>query len=203
MLRQTLLAGGSGPPEALAQIACALNHAGVDPRLAVPLVTPLLNLTLTPDFPPSSLPPEQQRRRLLTILVEWILGTALRTPLIIALEDLHWVDPSTLELLQLLVEQGNAAPLFLLFTARPEFHPSWPLRAHHAQLTLNRLGSRDIRSMVAQVAAQKALTDETIRVVIERTGGVPLFAEELTRAVLESGMQGSPGKPYLRPYMTP
>jgi predicted ATPase len=96
-------------------------------------------------------------------------------------------DPSTLEWLQLLVEQGNTAPLFLLFTGRPEFHPGWPLRAHHAQLTLNRLGAPDIRAIVTQVAAQKALTDETISAVIERTGGVPLFAEELTRAVLESG----------------
>jgi predicted ATPase len=90
-------------------------------------------------------------------------------------------------LLQLLVEQGNTAPLFLLFTARPEFHPAWPLRAHHAQLNLNRLGTRDIRAMITQVAAQKALSDDTISAVIERTGGVPLFVEELTRAVLESG----------------
>src|SRR6516225_3340745 len=187
MLRQALFAGGNGPPDGIAQMAGTLSHAGVDPNSAVPLLAPLLNLALPPEYSPSSLPPEQQRRRLLALLVEWILGTARQRPLIIALEDLHWADPSTLELLQLLVEQGNTAPLFLLFTARPEFHPSWPLRAHHAQLNLNRLGKRDIRAMVTQVAAQKALTDETISAVVERTGGVPLFVEELTRAVLESG----------------
>jgi class 3 adenylate cyclase/tetratricopeptide (TPR) repeat protein len=187
MLRQALFASGNGPPDAIAQMAGALSHAGVDPSSAVPVLAPLLNLTLPPEYSPWSLPPEQQRRRLLALLVEWILGTARARPLIIAIEDLHWADPSTLDLLQLLVEQGNTAPLFLLFTARPEFHPAWPLRAHHGQLNLNHLGTRDIRTMVTQVAAQKALTDETISAVIERTGGVPLFVEELTRAVLERG----------------
>ena len=105
----------------------------------------------------------------------------------IATEDLHWADPSTLELTQLLVEQGAPARLLLLYTARPEFHAPWPMRAHHTQINLNRLTARDVRTMVAQVAARIALSDETVATVVERTGGVPLFVEELTRAVLESG----------------
>jgi hypothetical protein len=108
-------------------------------------------------------------------------------PTVIAIEDLHWADPSTLELLQLLVEQRTTARLLLLFTARPEFHAPCMTRAHHAQITLSRLSARDVRTMVEEVAAQKALTEETIAIVLERTGGVPLFVEELTRAVLESG----------------
>jgi tetratricopeptide (TPR) repeat protein len=106
--------------------------------------------------------------------------------MVIATEDLHWADPSTLELLQLLVEQGATAQLLLLYTARPEFHAPWPPRAHHTQLSLNRLSSRNVRAMVGEVAAQKALSEETIATVVERTGGVPLFVEELTLAVLES-----------------
>jgi predicted ATPase len=106
---------------------------------------------------------------------------------VIATEDLHWADPSTLELTQLLVEQGATAPLMLLYTARPEFQAQWPRRAHHTQINLNRLSSRDVRTIVGQVAAQKALSDETIATVVERTSGVPLFVEELTRAVLEGG----------------
>ena len=86
-----------------------------------------------------------------------------------------------------LVEQGATSRLLLMYTARPEFRAPWTLRAHHTQVTLNRLNVRDIRTMVAQVAASKALSDETITTVVERTGGVPLFVEELTRAVLESG----------------
>jgi tetratricopeptide (TPR) repeat protein len=102
-------------------------------------------------------------------------------------EDLHWLDPSTLELEQLLAEQAPTIPLMLLYTARPEFHPQWPMRSHHTQITLNRLSARNVREMVALVAARNALASESVEAVIERTGGVPLFVEELTRAVLESG----------------
>jgi tetratricopeptide (TPR) repeat protein len=107
--------------------------------------------------------------------------------LIIATEDLHWLDPSTLELEQLLAEQGVMVPLMLMCTARPEFHAPWPMRSHHTQITLNRLSARNVREMVALVAARNALASESVDVVIERTGGVPLFVEELTRAVLENG----------------
>jgi tetratricopeptide (TPR) repeat protein len=107
--------------------------------------------------------------------------------MVLTIEDLHWADASTLELLELLVEQGATARLLILCTARPEFRPPWAMRAHHAQIALNRLGVRDIRMMVAQVAASKALSEETVTAVVERTGGVPLFVEELTRAVLEGG----------------
>jgi predicted ATPase len=159
--------------------------AGLKPAEAIPLIAPLLNLPI-PAYPPSALPPEQQRRRSLATLVEWLLSAARALPLVIVVEDLHWADPSTLELIQLLVEQGATARLLLLYTARPEF-AHWPLRAHHTQITLNRLSMRNARTMVVQVAAQKALVEETIAAVVERTGGVPLFVEELTRAVLESG----------------
>jgi tetratricopeptide (TPR) repeat protein len=102
-------------------------------------------------------------------------------------EDLHWLDPTTLDLQQLLIEQGATAPLMLLYTARPEFRTPWPLRAHHTQIILDRLNARNVREMIAQVAARKALADETVTAVVERTSGVPLFVEELTRVVLESG----------------
>jgi tetratricopeptide (TPR) repeat protein len=175
------------PEEQLAQLAPRLELAGLNAAEAIPLIAPLLNLQLPPQYPPSALSPDQQRRRLLAILVEWVLGSAHVQPLIIATEDLHWADPSTLELIKLLVEQGASARLLLLYTARPEFHAPWPSRAHHTQINLNRLTSGNVRSMVAQVAAKIALSDETVAAVVERTGGVPLFVEELTRAVLESG----------------
>ena len=188
MLRELLAwRGDESAEEQIAQLEPRLAAAGLKPAEAIPLIAPLLNLPLPAKYPPSTLSPEQQRRRLLATLVEWVLGAARAQPLVIAIEDLHWVDPSTLELIQLLVEQGATARLLLLYTARPEFRAPWPLRAHHTQITLNRLSARNVRTMVAQVAAQKALSDETIATVVERTGGVPLFVEELTRAVLESG----------------
>ena len=179
--------GGKSAEEQLAQLERRLELAGLKPAETIPLIAPLLNLPLSDKYPPSSLSPEQQRRRLLATLVEWVLGAARAQPLVIATEDLHWADASTLELIQLLVEQGATARLLLLYTARPEFRAQWPPRAHYTQITLSRLSARNVRTMVEEVAARKAMSDETIATVIERTGGVPLFVEELTRAVLESG----------------
>jgi class 3 adenylate cyclase len=171
----------------LAALEASLGLAGLDPDEAVPLIAPLLELPVGTRYPPLSMAPDQQRKRLLATLVGWTFGVAKTQPLVIATEDLHWADPSTLELIQLMVEQGAHARLLLLYTARPEFHAPWPMRAHHTQLNLNRLTARNVRAMVAQVAARIALADETVATVVERTGGVPLFVEELTRAVLESG----------------
>jgi predicted ATPase len=171
----------------LAALEASLGLAGLSPNETMPLMAPLLELPVVAQYPPSSMVPDQQRKRLLAALVVWTLGAAKAQPLVIVTEDLHWADPSTLELTQLLVEQGATARLLLLYTARPEFRAAWPLRAHHAQITLNRLSSHNVRTMVGQVAAQGALSEETIATVVERTGGVPLFVEELTRAVLESG----------------
>jgi predicted ATPase len=106
-------------------------------------------------------------------------------PLVIVAED--WADPSTLELLELLLEQGATTRLLLIYTGRPEFRPQWPMRANHFLITLSRLSPRNVRTMVGQVASRKALSEETVAAVVQRTGGVPLFVEELTRAILESG----------------
>lgn len=187
LLHRSFFAQGDSISDGITRMAEGLSGVGLDPASTVPLLAPLLNLPLPPEYSPLLVPADEQRRRLLRLLVDWIFARAAVRLLIVAVEDLHWADPSTIELLQLLVEQGNGASLLQLYTARPEFHPPWPLRSHHAQITLNRLGSREIRAMVAQVAAQKAVTDDTVAAVIERTGGVPLFVEELTRAVLESG----------------
>jgi class 3 adenylate cyclase/tetratricopeptide (TPR) repeat protein len=188
MLQQTFHFHASQNVERrLEALEASLASAGVNLAEAMPLIGALLELPPSPKYPPSSLPPEQQRRRLLAALVGWTLGFAKVQPLVMATEDLHWADPSTLELTQLLVEQGATAPLMLLYTTRPEFRAQWPMRAHHTQLTLNRLSPRYVRMMVGQVAAQKALAEETVTAVVERTSGVPLFIEELTRAVLEEG----------------
>jgi tetratricopeptide (TPR) repeat protein len=188
MLREFLVSRGdkSSEEQQLAQLESALELAELKPAEAIPLIAPLLDRPLPAKYPPSPLSPEQQRRRLLATLVGWVVGHARIQPLVVATEDLHWADPSTLELITLLVEQGAKARLLLLYTARPEFRPPWPPQAHHTQLTLNRLSARNVRTMVEEVAARKALSAETVAAVVERTSGVPLFVEELTRAVLES-----------------
>jgi hypothetical protein len=147
-------AGGKRPLDHLAE---SLAREGLNPATAIPLLAPLLNVNLTPEYQPLAVPPEEHRRRLKDVLVSWALRTARVQPLVIATEDLHWADASTLELVRLLVEQGTDVPLLLLYTARPEFHFAWPLRAHHSQLMLNRLGPDDARLMIGEVAAQKTL----------------------------------------------
>ncbi|HZL96445.1 MAG TPA: zinc-ribbon domain-containing protein, partial [Vicinamibacterales bacterium] len=109
-------------------------------------------------------------------------------PTLLIVEDLHWVDPSTLELLGTLTEQLAEERLFQLLTFRPDFRPPWPMLSHLTQLTLSRLARRQAEDMVESIAGGKSLPAEVVRQVIAKTDGVPLFVEELTKAVLESGV---------------
>ena len=129
----------------------------------------------------------EQRRHLMPAVVEWVLSATQLMPVVIAIEDLHWADPSTLELLELFVQQCAKAPLMLLHTARPEFRAGWQPSGLVVQITLNPLNTNNARTMVERVARQTTLPEGTITSVVECTGGVPLFIEELTRTVLESG----------------
>jgi class 3 adenylate cyclase len=156
----------------------ALGRAGVGSREAAPLIAELLGLPV-PD--PPMLAPEHRRARLMAALTDWVLEAARSEPLLLIVEDLHWLDPSSLEVLQTLVEQGDAAPLMLLLTARPEFRAPWSQKAHHANLALARLDVGESRALVESVAAGAALAPGVMEAVIERTDGVPLFVEELTR----------------------
>ncbi|MGA9722128.1 MAG: adenylate/guanylate cyclase domain-containing protein [Candidatus Binatus sp.] len=189
MLQQGFAHRGDGSDTSkLSELERDLERAGLKPAEAVPLIAPMLNLPLDEKYPRLLLSPEQQRKRLLTTLAAWLFGAA--EPVVMAVEDLHWFDASSLELMQLLIEQAATARVMLVCTARPEFRAPWSLRTHHAQLTLNRLSALHVRQLVANVVAHSALSGETIEKVVERTGGVPLFVEELTRAVLEKGGAG-------------
>jgi class 3 adenylate cyclase/tetratricopeptide (TPR) repeat protein len=190
MLEQWLeLNAGTNVGEHIDHLERALALAGLKVAEAAPLIGGLLQLPLGERYPPLTLTPEQKRRRLLASLAEWLFGAASLQPVVMVVEDLHWLDPSTLDLQQILVEQGATARLMLLYTARPQFRAPWVLRAHHTQVTLNRLSTRNVRNLVLQVVAHEGLSEETLAAVVERTGGVPLFVEELTRVVLESGRQ--------------
>ena len=188
LLKQLLAWTGEDTAEArVAALERALAAAGLNAQQALPLVAPLLDLPVPKGYPPVLAAPDVARRRLIATLAAWVLGAARLQPLVVFLEDLQWVDPSTLELQQLLVEQGATAPLLLLYTARPEFRPPWALRAHHTQLTLSRLPRKHVREMVARVAARTALPEALVDAVVTRTDGVPLFVEELTKVVVEAG----------------
>jgi tetratricopeptide (TPR) repeat protein len=191
MIQQALGWGSDDSVEAkLAKLEQNLERVGLQPAAALPLLAPLLNLPVPEKYHPLQLPPEQQRKRLLATLTGWLFGMATAQPLVMVLEDVHWSDPSTLEFHQTNVEQGATLPLLLLYTTRPEFRAPWPMLAHHTQITLGRLRDRDVREMVHAVAARAAMTEQMVDAVTSRSSGVPLFAEELTRAVVESGGRG-------------
>jgi predicted ATPase/class 3 adenylate cyclase len=186
MLQQGFAQRGDGSDASkLGELERDLARAGLKSTEAVQLIAPMLNLPVDEKYPPLLLSPEQQRKRLLTTLAGWLFGAG--QSVVMAVEDLHWFDASSLELMQLLIEQAATARVMLVCTARPEFRAPWTPRAHHSHLTLTRLNARDVREMVAYVVAQSIFSGEAVEKVIERTGGVPLFVEELTRALLEQG----------------
>jgi predicted ATPase len=123
-------------------------------------------------------------------MTAWVLAGARSQPIVLAFEDLHWADPTSLDLMQALAERGAQAPLFILATARPEFRPPWSLRSHHSVIPLSPLDRADVAQMVGELAPRHALSDEWVAGVSERTGGVPLFVEEVTRLLIERGEAG-------------
>ena len=153
----------------------------------MPLFAALLSL---PDdrYPALALTPHRQRQKTLEALLALLLAYAAQEPLLLIVEDLHCVDPSTLEFLSLLVDQGPMARMLTLCTFRPQFTPPWPSRAHIAQLTLTRLPRPQVERMVTAVAGRKALPADVGQQIVTKSDGVPLFVEELTKMVLESGL---------------
>jgi TOMM system kinase/cyclase fusion protein len=152
----------------------------------LPLLAALLSLPHPEDAPLLTLTPQRQKQKTLEALLAWLAQEAERQPVLVAVEDVHWVDPSTLEFLSLLLEQVPTTRLLLLLTFRPDFSPPWTMFSHLTQLTLSRLGRKQVEVMVEKVTGGKALPAEVIQQLITKTDGVPLFVEELTKAVLES-----------------
>jgi predicted ATPase len=160
-----------------------LAQVKLDPAEYTPLLAPLLDIPLPPERA-SALPPEELRRRQLAALTNWVIESARTQPLVLALEDLHRADPTTLDVLHGIAERGALAPLFVLMTARPEFRPPWNMRSHHATISLAPLDRQQVRHMVGELAARHALPKKVVDGVTERTGGVPLLVEEVTRLLL-------------------
>ena len=182
--------GGDIPAERrLADLENTLALIKLDPAENAPLLAPLLDIPVPPERRPS-LAPEELRRRQLAALTNWVMAGARAQPVVLALEDLHWADPTTLDVLRGIAERGALAPVFVLMTARPEFRPPWGMRSHHGTISLVPLDHHQVRHMVKELAAQHALAKEVIEGVTERTGGVPLFVEEVTRLLLERGEHG-------------
>ena len=175
-------------PQKLSKLEGFLVQYGLPLAETVSLFAALLSLPLPADYAPLTFSPEQQKQKTLQAFLAIFLHIAAQQPVLFVIEDLHWVDPSTLELLGLLVDQGPTARILALFTCRPDFSAPWTGRAHLTQVTLNRLPRRQAVELTGRVARGKALPAKVVEQVVAKTDGVPLFVEELTKMVLESGL---------------
>ena len=175
-------------PQKLRKLEGFLVQYGLPLAEAVPLFAALLSLPLPADYTALTVSSEQQKQQTLHALLTIFVRIATQQPVLLIMEDLHWVDPSTLEFLSLLVDQGPTARILALLTFRPDFTPPWAGRAHLTQVTLPRLPQRQAAEMTSWVAHGKTLPPEVVEQVVARTDGVPLFVEELTKMVLESGL---------------
>ena len=143
----------------------------------------LLSLPHPEGYPPLTLSPQKQKEKTHEALVAWLCAEAKQQAVTYAWEDLHWADPSTLELLTLFLAQVPTTRLLAVLTFRPEFTPPWGSHSYLSQLTLSRLGRSQVETMVEKVTGGKALPTEIVRQIASKTDGVPLFVEELTKMV--------------------
>ena len=155
----------------------------------VPLFAALLSLDLPGDrYPKLSLPPQQQRQMTLDAVTGWLFEEAERRPVLQVWEDLHWADPSTLELLEIFIEQAPTAALLNVLTFRPDFTAPWPHRSHMTPITLNRLERVEGEAMITHLAGGKAVPREVVDHISAKSDGVPLYIEELTKSIIQSDL---------------
>ena len=176
------------PPAAKLEKLEALLARAAPPDEDVAFLADLLSLPASERHPLPNLSPQRKKERTLEALIRQLEGLARQQPVVMVFEDAHWIDPTSRELLDLTVERVRSLPVLLIVTFRPEFQPPWTGQPQVTMLALNRLDRRDRTALVEQIAGGKALPDEVIAQIADRTDGVPLFVEELTKSVLESGL---------------
>ena len=153
------------------------------------LFAELLSLPNDGRYPILNLTPAQRRQKTLDALVSRIERLSRASPVLMVFEDAHWIDPTSLEALGRIIERIAANPALLLITFRPEFQPPWAGQPHVTDLALSRLAQRDVDAMINSVTGDKALPGNIRRDILERADGIPLFVEEMTKAVLEAGSE--------------
>jgi predicted ATPase len=177
-----------GSQQKLHKLEGFLVQYGLPLAEAMPLFASLLSLPLPDTYAPLTMSPEQQKQKTLQALLTILLRIATQQPVLFVMEDLHWVDPTTIEFLTHVVDQGPTARILALWTFRPDFSPPWTGRSHLTQVMLPRLPRRQAAEMTDRVAHGKVLPPEVVEQIVAKTDGVPLFVEELTKMMLESGL---------------
>jgi len=179
---------GDAPAEKLAKLEALLNQSGVNAVRSMPILANLLSLPPSERYPLPELSPQKRKEATLAALMVQLEGLSARQPVLVVFEDAHWIDPTSLELLAIIVERLPQLRVLLLITARPEFAQPWPGHAHVTTLPLTRLNRRVGSAIIKRIAAGKTLPEEVMNQILARTDGVPLFVEELTKTVLEGGL---------------
>jgi TOMM system kinase/cyclase fusion protein len=177
----------SSPRGRIARLEAQLARRGLAPVEAMPLFAPLFGLPIEPPYAPLGGSPQRQKELTLNGILSLLFGMADEQPVLLLVEDLHWADPTSLELLGQLVSEVPSAAISLVLTARPEFSPPFPTTGMQ-QICLSRLERTQIDAMVAELVGNKPLPRDVVEQIALRTDGVPLFVEELTRAMLETGV---------------
>ena len=150
----------------------------------------MLSLPNDGRYPTLDLAPQQRRQKTLEALTTQMEALSRSNPVLMIFEDVHWIDPTSLEALGRAVDRIRTLGVLLIVTYRPEFEPPWIGQPHVTALTINRLGHREIAAMIDRVTGNKALPESIRQDIIERTDGIPLFVEEMTKAVLEAESEG-------------
>ncbi|VAW84504.1 Proteins incorrectly called adenylate cyclase [hydrothermal vent metagenome] len=163
-----------------------LSEVGFDLAYYLPLFSSLLHLPLADDYEELDLTAERKKKRTLEVVFEYIFKLSAKKPLLFIVEDLHWTDPSTLEFLEMLVQQTTQHRILALFTSRPRFNVPWHNRSEVNLLNLSHLKDQDISEMVEQLTQGQKLPQTLIDEIIKKTDGIPLFVEEITLMVMES-----------------
>jgi class 3 adenylate cyclase len=180
----------------LAKLEAVLARGTNDLSEAVPLLADLLSIPIGDRYPPLNLTPQKRKEKTLHAQLAQVEGLAVQQPVLMVWEDVHWSDPTTRESLDLLVDRVPMLRVLVIITFRPEFAPAWIGRPHVTMLNLNRLSPRQRVEMITHVTGGRALPKEMAEQIVDRTDGVPLFIEELTKSVIESGIVTETGDHY-------
>jgi class 3 adenylate cyclase/tetratricopeptide (TPR) repeat protein len=181
------------PEQRLTKLETVLAQGANDLSEAAPLFADLLSIPTGDRYPPLNLSPQKRKEKTLQVQLAQVEGLAARQPVLMVFEDVHWSDPTTREVLDLLVDRITPLRVLVVLTFRPEFTPPWTGRPHVTFLTLSRLAPRLRAQMIGHMTGGKALPKEIADQIINRTDGVPLFIEELTKTVVESGIVAEEG----------
>jgi class 3 adenylate cyclase/tetratricopeptide (TPR) repeat protein len=186
------------PPEVkLEKLESVLSQGTARPAEGAALLAPLLSIPTDGRYPALDLTPHQHRAKVFTTLLEQLAGLASQNPVLMIFEDAHWIDPTSAELFQLIVDRVQRLPILLVIIFRPDFTPPWSGYPHITSLSLGRLGHRQAAALVERVTGGKLLPPEVLDQIVGRTDGVPLFVEELTKTILESGLLEDAGDRYV------